>query len=81
LSKVPGGTLLTRAGKGAALNPILQNASALLKGDKTPDSVDNLLSAIFGAGFAGALGRRPGEVAKPGKLNPVKHRRLQAHQK
>jgi hypothetical protein len=70
LSKVPGGTLLTRAGKGAALNPILQNASALLKGDKTPDSVDNLLSAIFGAGFAGALGRRPGEVAKSGEAKP-----------
>lgn len=65
LAKIPGGNVLARSAKGAALAPVINNANALLKGEKTPDTVDNFLSALFGAGFAAALGRRPNAPKTP----------------
>lgn len=69
---LPGGKLAVRAAKGALYAPLLQNASAILKGDATPDVQDNLLSALFGAGFSAALGRRPGaKPPAPGETAPA----------
>lgn len=67
--RLPGGSALARAAKGALYNPLLQNASALLKGEDVPNATDNILSALFGAGFAAALGRRPTPPKTPEVTN------------